>query len=206
VLNNKEEFSDLAVNKSKKKAFTDSLNSLIGSTEFKYDCVFIDKHELIKKYGIFDKSGKVIKIAKIGSNLFPCSPVLDYNLYLLCLRKIIESFFSFLSNKKYPARGILVAEARGEREDTELREAFRKIYYNGVSKIKPTDLRGIILDLLIVPKKQNYIGTQLADLVLYPTYDGTIPNHNVRNDHFIPFDRILKKKLFSKKGVTLIPS
>lgn len=204
ILNNKDSFSDLRLDAKKKKAFTDSLSEFIKNNEFKYSAVFIDKHDLIKKYGIFDKSGKAVKIKKIGSNLFPKSSIKDYNLYLLCLKKIIEHFFIFITNRKIKARGIIIAEARGEREDTELREAFHKIHCYGISKIQPAELRKMVLDLFIVPKSQNYIGTQLADLVLYPTYDGTVPTHNIRNDHFISYEKVLKKKLINKK-IDIIP-
>ncbi len=200
ILNTKDVYSDLVLDQKKNKSFKTSLSSFIRDLDFKYDYVFVDKNDLIKKYGIFDKNKKLVKIQKIGSNLFPKSPVHDYNLYLLCLKKMIENFYAFLNSKKLLARGIIVAEARGEREDTELRQAFKKIYYNGISSIKPTDLRRQILDLFVVPKKQNYFGTQLADLVLYPTYDGVIPNHNIRNDHFISYNSDLKRKCLDKNS------
>jgi len=204
ILNNRDCFSDLNLDQKKKKAFTESLSGFIKNSDFKYSCVFIDKHELVKKYGIFDKADKLIKIKKIGSNLFPKSQILNYNLYLLCLKKTLEYFFKFITNRNLRARGIVIAEARGEREDTELREAFHKIHCYGISKITPTELRKIILDLFIVPKSQNYIGTQLADLVLYPTYDGAVPIHNIRNDHFISYEKILRRKLVNK-GIDIIP-
>lgn len=195
TLNKKDEFSDLKIDNKKYKAYTESLINFVSNTDFKYVCSFVDKHELIKQYGIFDKTGTIRKINKIGSNMFPKSQFLNYNLYLLCLKSIIIDFYKFITNRANPARGIIVAEARGEREDAELREAFHKIYYDGISSIKPTELRSIILDLLIVPKKQNYIGTQLADMIIYPTYDALISNHNPRIDHFIDFNRCLKKKI-----------
>lgn len=195
ILHNRGDFSDLGKDFKKKKAFNESLSSLIENSDFKYTCVFIDKHDFIKKFGSFDESGRLTKIRKIGSNLFPRGPVLDYNLYLLCLKTMLEIFYKFLTSRMIQARGIVINEARGEKEDTELREAFHKININGISSISPTELRSIILDLFIVPKKQNYIGTQLADLLLYPTYDGTVPFHGVRNDHFIAYERILKRKL-----------
>lgn len=113
-------YSDILNNKRKRNSFITSLTDLVKDTDFKYSCVFIDKHELIKKYGTFDNSGK------------------------------------------------------------------------------------IILDLFIVPKSLNYIGTQLADLVIYPTYDGVVSAHNVRTDHFVSYEKTLKTKLL-KEGVTVIP-
>lgn len=204
ILNTKKAFSDLKINIKKRNSFIASLVSLVRDTEFKYSCVFIDRHELIKKYGIFNEAGKIIKIKKIGSNLFPKSPFIDYNLYLLCLKRLMADFFLFITNKKIRARGIIVAEARGEREDSELREAFHKIYCNGISSFSPVELRKIIIDLFIVPKSLNYIGTQLADLLLYPTYDSAVFAHKPRGDHFISYEKILKKKLL-KGGVSVIP-
>lgn len=203
ILNTRDKFSDLAKNNKKSQSFRDSINNFLAQAEFKFNCIFVDKHELIKNFGKFGPDNKVAKIKKIGSNLFPQSPFVNYNLYLLCLRQILIDFYAFLSDKNNSARGMVIAEARGEREDTELREAFNKIYYHGVGKITANKLRNIILDLFIVPKKQNYIGTQLADLVLYPTYDARVPMHGKRTDHFINFEKNLRKKL--KKEVMIIP-
>ena len=158
ILNRKDEYSDLKLNSKKDAGFKSSLAAFIGDSDFKFDYVFIDKHELI----------------------------------------MIENFYLFLTSRKISARGIIVAEARGEREDTELREAFKKIYYYGIGKVPPTELRRQVLELFIVPKKQNYIGTQMADLVLYPTYDGAISQHHTRTDHFISYQKCLKKKCLDK--------
>lgn len=203
MLNAKDDYSDLKVNIKKKRCFYDSVSDFIYSSSYKYVCVYIDKNELLKSYGIFDSSGKAIKIRKIGSNMFPKSPFMGYNLYLLCLKKLIISFYKYISDRSHPARGIIVAEARGQKEDTEMREAFYKIYENGVSSIQATELRRVILDIFIVPKTQNYIGTQIADLVLYPTYDEGVKNHNCRQDHFISFGKRLNKKLIGE--VNIIP-
>lgn len=203
ILNTRGEYQSLSRDVVKHKAFTTSLESFVANSHFKYLSAFVDKHELIKSYGTFNTSGKAVNIKKIGSNLFPKSPFIDYNLYLLCLRKILAEFYTYISDRRHVARGIVVAEARGEREDTELRKAFQKIYNNGIASISPKEFRGKILDLYIVPKSQNYIGTQLADLVLYPTYDSQVPNHSPRTDHLVRFETALKRKLL--KNVFVLP-
>jgi len=124
TLNKKDVFSDLSKDPQKYQSYTSCLTSLVENSDFKYISSFVDKHELIKKYGIFNSENKLVKINKIGSNLFPKSQFLDYNLYLLCLKNIVVEFYNFISNRNISARGIIVAEARGEREDSELREAF----------------------------------------------------------------------------------
>ena len=136
----------------------------------------------------FGISGTIV--AALGLNFVVFLLTSMNNLYLLCLRYLLVSFYNFISDRLHPARGIIVAEARGKREDDELRTAFQKIYYYGVSSIKPTQFRRIILDLFIVPKTQDYVGTQLADMIVYPVYDGEVPNHSARKDHFINFDTI----------------
>ncbi|MBU1071443.1 hypothetical protein KKG65_03480 [Patescibacteria group bacterium] len=195
ILHNRGDFQELKNDLDKQKSFRSTLQSFVQNSNFKYSCIFVDKHELIKKHGTFNNDGDVVNINKIGSNLFPKSPFIDYNLYLLCLRQLLAVFYEYINNRKHLARGVVVAEARGKREDTELRSAFHKIYRHGIFSIKPTEFRGKILDLFIVPKTQNYIGTQLSDLVLYPTYDGAVSGHGVRNDHIISFEKVLKRKL-----------
>ena len=122
----------------------------------------------------------------------------------MCLKHIVYEFYNYLTRRRLSSRGIIVAEARGEKEDTELRKAFHQIYYKGISSILPTQLRNIILDLFIVPKTQNYVGTQITDMLIYPTYDSLVQNHNSRSDHFITITPKIKKK-FLKSGIVTIP-
>lgn len=132
TLNKKENFDRFKNNYQKYRAYTDSLKSFVINSRFKFSCVFVDKHELIKKYG----------------------------------RHLLISFYNFISNRQHPARRI-------------------------------------ILDLFIVPKTQDYVGTQLADMIVYPVYDSEVPNHSARKDHFINFDKVLKRKLLEE--VKVIP-
>lgn len=204
TLNKRDNFSDLAIDDKKFSSYTSCLFNLVENLEYKYFASFVDKHELIKKHGTFNNSGQLVNIKKIGSNMFPKSHFLNYNLYLLCLKHIVYEFYNYLTRRRLSSRGIIVAEARGEKEDTELRKAFHQIYYKGISSILPTQLRNIILDLFIVPKTQNYVGTQITDMLIYPTYDSLVQNHNSRSDHFITITPKIKKK-FLKSGIVTIP-
>jgi hypothetical protein len=100
---------------------------------------------------------------------------------------------------------MIITEARGEKEDIELRDAFYKLQCGGISTISPKSLRQTIVDLLVVYKKQNHAGLQLADLLLYPTYDAQIPYHSVRTDHFISFESIIRKKLLKANPIAVFP-
>lgn len=205
ILHSKDLYSDLAKDPRKKRSFTDSLCYWVNSQEYYFLASFIDSHELIKKYGTFDRDGNIKNIKKIRGNIYPQSLAKDYNLYSLALKFMMKEFYEFLSRKKFPARGIIISEARGKKEDIELRDTFYKLQCGSISTISPTNLRQTIVDLLIVHKNQNHGGLQLADLLLYPTYDAMIPNHSKRNDHFISFDRIIKSKLFNSKSIALFP-
>jgi hypothetical protein len=104
----------------------------------------------------------------------------------------------FLTRKS--GRGVVVAESRGDKEDLQLRNAFDLFLRNGVGQLSATDLRNKISDIFIVHKKQNHAGLQIADAIIYPTYDNFVPGHNVRTDHFVNFDSAIKPKLYKGDG------
>lgn len=98
-------------------------------------------------------------------------------------------------------RGLIIAEARGEKEDTNLLNAFYQYQKTGTGSLSGRELRSYITDLLIIRKSQNHLGTQLADLITYPLYDNLVPDHRVRKDHVVHFSNF-KKKI---KNVKIFP-
>lgn len=205
ILNNKDCFTDLEINPSKKEQLVKRIKKIVKETEFKYIATFIDKHELVKKYGTFNTGGLIKDITRIKGNIYPPHSVVNYNLYCLALRLLIKKFYTFLKSQKTPARGLIIAEAIGTKEDSEMRDAFYKIQRSGISTISIKDLRQTVIDLLIVYKKQNHGGVQLADLLLYPTYDAKIPFHSVREDHFLDYESVIKPKLLDEDSIILFP-
>ena len=82
TLNKKEDFARFKNNYQKYRAYTDSLKSFVVNSRFKFSCVFVDKHELIKKYGMFDKTGRILKIKNAKGHYksaatLACPPGLD---------------------------------------------------------------------------------------------------------------------------------
>jgi hypothetical protein len=203
ILNTRDSFSDLALDNLKSTAVHESLSSLVRDTKCAIDYIFIDKHGFAKKYGKFDVDQRLVRIKKVKSNMFPPASAKDYNLYLLSLKHLIKNYYNFLTQSK--GQGIIVAEARGEREDSELRQAFNILLKEGVGTILAKDLRTALLDIYIVPKKQDYAGTQLADLLVYPIYDSAIPMHNIRNDHFIHYKTDIETKIINN-STHIIPT
>lgn len=205
MLHNRNLFSDLAVNARKRRSLLDSLRYWIQQVDFRFVAAFIDNHELIKQYGTFDNTDKLINIKKIRGNIYPKSSALDYNLYSLALKFLLRDFYDYLSSKKYSARGIIIAEARGEGEDLRLRDAFYQYQCTSIGTIKPQEFRQTILDLFIIHKKQNHAGLQLADMLLYSTYDAVIPLHSTRKDHIFEYEVLIKKKLLKRDAISLFP-
>lgn len=62
----------------------------------------------------------------------------------------------------------LIAEARGKREDAELRLSFLRIVNDGTYYIPASRFRKIQFRLDFRPKSMNIVGTQMADLAGYP--------------------------------------
>lgn len=106
----------------------------------------------------------------------------------------MQKYYNYLSQRK--RRGLIIAEARGEKEDKLLLDTFYTFQKSGAGYLSGKEIREYITDLLIVRKNQNHIGCQLADLITYPTYDYFIPQHNVRTDHFIKKESI-ENKIFN---------
>ena len=203
ILHERELFSDLKVDPDKKMSLFDSINHLIDETNFDAIFSFIDKENLILKYGTFNIDRTPKAIGKIKGNMFPSNTIKKYDLYYLSLRFLLINFYEYLSRKQ--ARGIIIAESRGDKEDISLRNAFTEIQINGISDIGIKDFRGTINEIFIVHKKQNHAGLQLADALLYPVYDGMVGDHKPRTDHWINFDRTIKPRIYKTK-IKIFPS
>lgn len=64
---------------------------------------------------------------------------------------------------------VLVAESRGKNEDDDLQLSFLRIISNGTDYNHADRFKKINFRLQFRPKAMNIIGTQLADLIAYPT-------------------------------------
>ncbi|HSV94964.1 MAG TPA: DUF3800 domain-containing protein [Spirochaetia bacterium] len=203
ILHTRDLYSDLAINIDKKIKFINSIEKLIANTIFDAIFTFIDKEKLILKYGTFNKDKTLKGINKIRGNIYRGADIKKYDLYCLSLKFLLINFYEYLSRRR--ARGAIIAESRGDAEDINLRNAFNEIQKQGVGDIGVLDFRGTINEIFIVHKKQNHAGLQLADALIYPVYDNLVGDHNIRSDHFIDFDRIIKPKIYKNK-IKVFPS
>lgn len=167
-------------NPQKRQPFYDRINCVMAEAEYTLIASVIRKQAHRDRYGVFAE-----------------------NPYDLALKFVLERLLPLLESAKQ-SEVRLVAEARGKREDDELRLSFYRIVNNGTEYIKPNRFKNIQFHLEFKPKAMNIIGTQMADLAGYPiaryVLDSKKPN---------PAYDILKDKFYrgpgSVRGLKIFP-
>ena len=128
------------LSKEPREAFMSALTDIMEEADFTLLSVVIDKHKLRERY------------------VNPAHP------YHLAMEFGLERLFRFMKGKVQDERlTYLVCEARGAREDNELELEFRRICNGGNHFERP-----LPFDIIIVDKKTNSEGLQLADLTARP--------------------------------------
>lgn len=157
-------------NKELREKFYKDLNCLISELYTTIIASIIDKNRLKEQY---------------GNN--------STNPYYLSLGFIMERFVIFLREKG--GCGTMIIESRNQIDNDLLYLAFSKIMLQGAGFMKSGEFQQRIKDLIFIPKKANEVGTQLADLIVYPVATHILPNRDKR-----AFS-VIKNKIRSKNGV-----
>ncbi len=152
-----------------REKFYQDLDKLFEEIYFTILASVVDKYKLKEQYG--DHSD---------------------NPYYLSLGFIMERYAIFLREKG--DFGIMIIESRNKFDDELLYIAYSKIMLQGTGFMRADEFQKRVKDLVFIPKKENEIGTQLADLSAYPIATHILPNRDKR-----AFE-ILKKKIRAKKG------
>jgi len=111
------------------------------------------------------------------------------NPYDLALTFALERLLALLESEGQK-EVYLIAEARGKKEDDELRLSFLNTVTYGTDYISPERFKRIKFHLRFKPKVMNVVGTQLADLAAYPIAryvinpERSLPAYNVIKDRF----------------------
>ena len=117
------------------------------------------------------------------------------NPYDLALKFALERLLPLLEDAGQNEVQI-VAEARGRREDNELRLTFLRTINEGTEYISAERFRKIkFRPLQFKPKTMNIIGTQMADLAAYP-----IARHVLDPQKPNPAYEIIKSKFYAGRG------
>ena len=85
----------------------------------------------------------------------------------------------------------IVAEARGKKEDNDLHLKFLEIVISGTDYYSGERFKKIDFKLVFREKKMNTVGTQIADLVAYPTARFVLDPDNEN-----PAFKIIRKKFY----------
>jgi len=139
-------FSILRSNAELREIFMQDLSQLIKNAPFEYVISVIHKDNLIKKYA---------------------EPFNPYSIGLLfCLEKLLTILNK--RGQKNKKTHVLI-EARGKKEDKELGLEFLRICANQNNwGYKHIDFKSTNLEPVMVDKKSNSVGLQLADLIARP--------------------------------------
>ncbi len=158
---------------------------------FGHEGIILHSHEIRKRYGPFvilnDPAIRVPFLQGISDFMVTSDYSLilsgihkqahkerygDYaaNPYELALTFALERLVRGLQRRAYPkdTRVMILAEARGKREDAELELSFLKTIIEGTSYVGRDEFASCPMRLVFVTKAMNVVGLQLADLVTYP--------------------------------------
>ena len=106
-----------------------------------------------------------VTIDKVAHHYRYSNPLHPYH---YCLAALLERYAYFLNN--VGARGDVVAEARGRREDTSLKQAYLTVYESGTQTTGGEIFQRALTtrELKCRRKERNIPGLQLADLLAHP--------------------------------------
>jgi len=92
-----------------------------------------------------------------------------YDPYHYCMAILLERFNFWLNRKG--ARGDVMAESRGGKEDLRLKESFHRLWEQGTDFVEPVQFQRAFTSrqLKVKPKSANVSGLQLADIIAHPS-------------------------------------
>jgi hypothetical protein len=159
-------------NKEFRDRFYEETNRLMSELDYMIIACGVKKEDHLKRYGI--------------AALDP---------YMLSLKILVERFVLEIKSRKENERGIIVAEARDETLDNQLRLAWMDLRTSGTEYLSASEIRSHVTDLHIREKDQNIPGLQIADLIVSP-----IGRHIVGKSPKADWEVIRKKFRKGPKG------
>ena len=130
-----------------RSAFDDEFLKLLEELEFSVITVAIDKLDHKKQYTSW-----------------------RFDPYHYCLRVMLERFVPFLESRH--ARGDVMAESRGSKEDMRLKKSFEELILQGSEYVTPQRFLSALTSrqLKVKPKSNNIAGLQIADVLAHPSF------------------------------------
>ena len=144
IVNKKNYFNKLQDTKIKEE-YNRQLLSMVKDVDYKIICVVIDKKDHLEKYS---------KAAE--------------HPYHYCLTVMLERYTNFLATM---GRGDVCAEARGKKEDLQLKASYTHFYTRGTNFREPDFIQSVLTSKEIKLKIKSYgiEGLEFTDLLCSPT-------------------------------------
>ncbi len=184
---------------------------------FGHEGIILHSHEIRKRYGPFAILNDPAIRAPFLQGISDFMTASDYSLilsgihkqahknrygeyaanpYELALTFALERLLRGLRRRGHlpDTRVIILAEARGKREDAELELSFLKTITEGTSFVGRDQFAAYPMRLVFVTKAMNVVGLQLADLVTYPA-----ARHMLRRTEPNPAYSTFEGKIWSDK-------
>ena len=164
-----------------KKAFDADLLALLRNWNYAVISVCIDKKNHKETYQVW-----------------------RYDPYHYCLAILLERYYFFLNERV--AKGDVMAESRGGKEDLRLKSSFAKLWEDGTEYIPAEKLRAVLTSkqLKVKAKTNNVAGLQLADLLAHPSRNEMLQEKGFLEEGLRPFGkeivRILQGKYYQRGG------
>ncbi len=118
-----------------------------------------------------------------------------YDPYHYCLAILLERFNFWLN--RHDAKGDIMAESRGGKEDRRLKNSFHRLWQYGTDYVSPDQFHYSFTSrqLKVKPKSGNVSGLQLADIIAHPS-----------RAEILDAERLLGRPLaaFSKKIINIL--
>jgi hypothetical protein len=127
------------------KRFNNELLDKLKMWEYTVISVLIDKQEHNQRYSTW-----------------------KYDPYHYCQEILLERYRLFLDINR--AKGDVMVESRGSKEDMRLKKSFKRIIESGTNNLNSSDLQEHFTskELKVKPKSANICGLQIADLLAHP--------------------------------------
>jgi len=122
-----------------------------------------------------------------------------YHPYHYCLSVLLERYVMLLENRG--ARGDVMVESRGGKEDHQLKDSYARLYANGTDYVKADRWQARITskELKLKRKRANVAGLQVADLIAHPSRREILMERRLVQNHRSTFgDRIVEIQRKSK--------
>lgn len=151
-------------NKENEQRFNSAFLGFLSQQDFRLIAVVIDKKMHVERYG--DAA---------------------FHPYHYCLAAVLERYCGFLN--LYNARGDVMAESRGGKEDIQLKEAYKRLLGVGTYFRQPEFFRNVLtsMEIKLKPKSANIAGLQIADLLAHPVKQEILLERGQISSHGSPF-------------------